>query len=67
MKWIKEIGMNKFLDYMKVSLMVLVFTAVSACSAHVALATVEKELGNQLEYTDNYDEQMREMEADNVY
>lgn len=59
--------MNKFLDYMKVSMLVLVFTAVSACSAHVALATVEKELDNQLEYIDNYDEQMKEMEADHVY
>ena len=59
--------MNKFLEYIKVSLMVLVLAAVSACSAHVALATVEKELGNQLEYTDNYDEQMKEMEADHVY
>ena len=59
--------MNKFLEYMKVSLMVLLFTAVSACSANVALATVEKELDNQLEYTDNYDEQMKEMEAEHVY
>lgn len=59
--------MNKFLDYMKVSLMVLVFTAVSACSAHVALATSEKELDNQLEYIESYDEQMKEMEADHVY
>ena len=59
--------MNKFLEYMKVSLMVLVFTAVSACSAHVALATSEKELDNQLEYIESYDEQMKEMEADHVY
>ena len=48
-------------------LLVLVCNAVSACSAHVALATVEKGLDNQLEYTDNYDEQMKEMEADHVY
>ena len=59
--------MNKFLEYMKVSMLVLSFTAVSACSAHLALATVEKELDNQLEYTNNYDEQMKEMEADHVY
>ena len=48
-------------------LCILVLVLVSACSAHVALATVEKELDNQLEYTDNYDEQMKEMEADHVY
>lgn len=59
--------MNKFLEYMKVSLMVLLFTAVSACSAHVALATSEKELDNQLEYIESYDEQMKEMGADYVY
>lgn len=59
--------MNKFLEYMKASMLVLVFTAVSACSAHVALATVEKELDNQLDYIESYDEQMKEMEADDVY
>lgn len=59
--------MNKFLEYMKVSLMMLVFIAVSACTAHIALATVEKELDNQLDYTDKYDEQMKEMEANHVY
>ena len=59
--------MNKFLEYMKVSMLVLVFTAVSACSAHVALATVEKELDNQLDYIESYDEQMKEMGADHVY
>ena len=59
--------MNKFLEYMKVSLMMLVFIAVSACTTHIALATVEKELDNQLDYTDKYDEQMREMEANHVY
>lgn len=59
--------MNKFLEYMKVSLMVLAFTAVSACSAHLALATSEKEIDNQLDYTDKYDEQMKEMEAVHVY
>lgn len=45
----------------------LVFIAVSACTAHIALATVEKELDNQLDYTDKYDEQMKEMEANHVY
>ena len=59
--------MNKFLEYMKVSMLVLVFTAVSACSAHVALATVEKELDNQLDYMGSYDEQMKEMENNYVY
>ena len=59
--------MSKFLEYMKVSLLVLVFTAVSACSAHLALATVEKELDNQLNYIESYDEQMKEMEANHVY
>ena len=58
--------MNKFLECMKVSMLVLVFTAVSACTAHLALATVEKELDNQLDYIENYDEQMKEMEADDV-
>ena len=48
-------------------LCILVLVLVSACSAHLALATSEKELDNQLEYTDNYDEQMKEMEADHVY
>ena len=59
--------MNKFLEYMKVSLMLLVFIAVSACTTHIALATMEKELDNQLDYTDKYDEQMRETEANHVY
>lgn len=59
--------MNNFLECVKVSLMVLVFTAVSACSAHLALATSERELDNQLEYIESYDEQMKEMEADHVY
>lgn len=59
--------MNKFLEYTKVSLMVLVFSAVSACTTHIALATSEKELDNQLDYTDKYDEQMKEMEANHVY
>lgn len=45
----------------------IVFTAVSACTTHIALATMEKELDNQLDYTDKYDEQMREMEANHVY
>ena len=44
-----------------------ILVLVSVCSAHLALATVEKELDNQLDYTDKYDEQMREMEADHVY
>ena len=59
--------MNKPLEYVKVSLMILVFIAVSACTTHIALATLEKELDNQLDYTDKYDEQMREMEANHVY
>lgn len=59
--------MNKFLGYVKVSLLVLVFTAVSACTTHLALVTVEKELDNQLDYIESYDEQMKEMEADHVY
>lgn len=59
--------MYKFLEYMKVSLFMIVFTAVSACTTHIALATMEKELDNQLDYTDKYDEQMREMEANHVY
>ena len=59
--------MNTFLEYMKVSMLVLSFTAFSACSAHLALATVEKELDNQLEYINNYDERMNEMEADHAY
>ena len=59
--------MNKPLEYIKVSLMVSLFVAVSACSTHLALATVEKELDNQLDYIESYDEQMKEMEADNVY
>ena len=59
--------MNKFLEYMKVSMLVLVFTAVSACTTHLALATAEKELDNQLDYIESYDEQMKEMEADHVY
>ena len=52
---------------MKVSLMIAVFVAVSSCSAHLALATVEKELDNQLDYTDNYEGLMKEMEDDHVY
>ena len=48
-------------------LCILVLVLVSVCSAHLALATVEKELDNQLDYTDKYDEQMKEMEANNVY
>mgnify|MGYP005612099193 CR=1 FL=1 len=59
--------MNKPLEYVKVSLMMLLFIAVSACTTHIALATVEKELDNQLDYTDKYEEQIREMEANNVY
>ena len=59
--------MYKFLEYMKVSLLMMVFIAFSACTTHIALATVEKELDNQLDYTDKYDEQMREMEANHVY
>lgn len=59
--------MNKPLEYVKVSLMILVFIAVSACTTHIALATLENELDNQLDYTDKYDEQMREMEANHVY
>lgn len=49
------------------ALCILVLVLVSACSAHLALATVEKELDNQLEYIESYDEQMKEMEADHVY
>ena len=48
-------------------LCILVLVLVSACSAHLALATVEKELDNQLEYIESYDEQVKEMEADHVY
>lgn len=49
--------------FMALSILVL----VSACSAHLALATVEKELDNQLDYIESYDEQMKEMEANHVY
>lgn len=49
--------------FMVLSILVL----VSACSAHLALATVEKELDNQLDYIESYGEQMKEMEADHVY
>lgn len=59
--------MNKFLEYMKVPLMLILFVAISVCSTHLALVASEKELDNQLEYTDNYDEQMEEMEANHVY
>ena len=59
--------MNKPLEYVKVSLMMLVFIAVSACTTHIALATMEKEIDNQIDYTNNYDEKMNEKEADNVY
>ena len=47
--------------------MVLCILVLVLVSAHLALATVEKELDNQLDYIESYDEQMKEMEANHVY
>lgn len=50
------------------SIITAAFIAIlGGCTAHVSLLALDKETSNQQRFTEDYDAQMKEMEAKSVY